>query len=194
MTTEVQTSTTSLVLIVVNFIAFHFNNFTRTVVHSATVNVQIVITHFLVSQEMTIRSNWQAVLFQEAIQFINCTFAWVGHQVLHEVNQRLDGEFILQHGNHASSKTVVHGLAFPEQSITLDTYVALAVVQYDLFRLNQISDLCPITSLDSVNYLTISDMALSDCVRLIADNDSYVTALKNKRKTHFKHLLKNQSS
>jgi len=134
-------------------------------------HVQIVITNFLVCQEMTIRRNRQVVLFQETIQLLDTSITWILHQVFHEQCHRFNGEPFLQHLNHSSCKGTVKLFAFPEQSFTLNSYITLTIVENNFLWFNNVFDCFPITCFNSIKNLLIGHMCFRNCVTGVTDHD-----------------------
>ena len=182
--TEVQTSRTSAILVVVHFVTWHLYNLTHRVIHGARVAVEVVVANFLVSKEVTIWSDRQVALFQEVVQFVNRTLRWVGVQILHEVDHRFNWETLLKHSDHASSHSVVKRFALPEQIFTLDRHVALTVAQYDFLRLDDILNQIPVASFDSVENFLIGNMSFGDGVALVTNYHDDVVTLNQKWVSH----------
>ena len=174
-----------MILVVVHFVAFHFQNLTDRVIHRAAMAVKVVATHLLVRQEMTIGCDRQIALFQKAVKLLDTPLARIAHKIFHEQNHRLNREALLKHLDHANCQTAIELLALPEQGFTFDTDVALAVRQHDLLRFDCVFDSIPITSLDSVQDLLIGDVRSADGMRLVANYDNDICTLNDIRITHF---------
>ena len=135
---------------------------------------------------MTIWCNRQVVLFQETVQFGDSTFARILIQVLHKTYHRFNRKTILQHSNHTSCQTGVQHFAFPEQSLALDRYVALTVVQYYFLRFNDIFNCVPVVGFNSLEYLVIGNVSFADSVRFISNDDNNIAALDQIGEAHLK--------
>jgi hypothetical protein len=117
---EVESIGTGAFLVLVHPIARHLTYFANRVVELARVNVEVIATNILEGEEVTILGDWEFSCFQEVVEFIDCSLAWIIHEVLEEVQEWLMWKSLTHEVEDSFGQSVVNDLSMIVDRTILD--------------------------------------------------------------------------
>ena len=139
--TDVKTSRTSMLWIIIHLSTIHLNDLAYAVVNRTRVDVHEVTTHTLEGNEITICCDRCVELLKELEQTFTRTIRWVHHQVLKEPAPRCSIEAIVQHIQQLGCQCVVNFFTLIVHSTMLDHYLGTLDRLTDvLFTIRQTQD------------------------------------------------------
>ena len=161
---KVQAVGASAVLVLINLVAWHLQHCAHAVVHLASVEVTVVVTHLLVGQEAAVLGDGQCSGFQEAIQLIHSPLAGVLHEIVEEAQHGLSVEVFADHVQDATNHAAAHWHIAVENFAITHSDIALAEVDHALLDVDEALNFCVVLDLERFADLAVMCMICIDGV------------------------------
>jgi hypothetical protein len=143
--TEVESVGAGALLVLVHRIARHLTYLAHRVVEVTRMNVLVIRTNILESEEVTILCDWEFSCFKEVVEFIYCSLAWILHEVLEEVQERFMGKTLTHEGKNPFGESIVDDLTPIVNCSTLNLNLCSIEVGLNLLTdVHQIDETSPV--------------------------------------------------
>ena len=171
--------------IIINLCSSHFTNATNTVVKCTSVLVLIIISHSLISQEMTILSNRKILMLQEIIQFSLTLHTWIFHQIIKKINKRLKRQTLTHKFKNTLADRPMNFFAIIKHLTILDLNPTLTKCSHSSLNIYKFQQLIFAGRLQTIHNQPIVNMIRQYLMSLIFKDQRKIAINPHKRNTHY---------